>query len=108
MRLIESKEKVTYALNYARKWGAKIHLVSVLLRENSSDRKKLEMNLNQVESFLSSAGVSCTSNLIEGDNKQNLGDFIFDFQKNFDNSIFMIMTKKEELSFSKNISVTFL
>ena len=64
------------------------------------------MNLNQLESFLISAGVSCTSNLIEGDNKQNLGDFIFDFQKNFDYSIFMIMTKKEELSLSKNISVT--
>ncbi len=102
----ESKEKVTYALNYARKWGAKIHLISVLLRENSGARKKLEMNLNQLESFLISAGVSCTSNLIEGDNKQNLGDFIFDFQKNFDYGIFMIMTKKEELSLSKNISVT--
>ena len=102
----ETKEKVTYALNYARKWGAKIHLVSVLLRENSSTRKKLEMNLNQVENFVRNAGVSCSSKLIEGDNKQNLSDFIFDFQKNYDNDIFMIMTKKEELTLSKNISVT--
>ena len=89
-----------------RENGEKIHLVSVLLRENSSIRKKLEMNLNQVENFVKNAGVSCSSNLIEGDNKQNLSDFIFDFQKNYDNDIFMIMTKKEELTFSKNISVT--
>ena len=56
--------------------------------------------------FVKNAGISCTSNLIEGDEKQNVGDFIFDFQKNFDNDLFMIMTKKEELSLSKNISVT--
>ena len=102
----ETKEKVTYALNYARKWGATINLVSVVLKENSSERKKLEMNLNQVEKFVSNAGVKCTSCLVEGDDKQNLGDYIFDFQKNFDDDIFMIMTKKEELSLSKNISVT--
>ena len=102
----ETKEKVTHALNYARKWGAKIHLVSVLLKENNSVRKKLEMNLNQVEKFVTNAGVSCTSSLVQGDRKQNLGDFIFDFQKKFEDDIFMIMTKKEELLLSKNISVT--
>ena len=102
----ETKEKVTHALNYARKWGAKIHLVSVLLKENNSIRKKLEMNLNQVEKFVTNAGVSCTSSLVQGDRKQNLGDFIFDFQKKFEDDIFMIMTKKEELLLSKNISVT--
>jgi len=102
----ETKEKVTHALNYARKWGAKIHLVSVLLKESNSIRKKLEMNLNQVEKFVNDAGISCTSNLIQGDRKQNLGDFIFDFQKKFEDDIFMIMTKKEELLLSKNISVT--
>jgi len=102
----ETKEKVTHALNYARKWGAKIHLVSVLLKENNSIRKKLEMNLNQVEKFVTNAGISCTSSLVQGDRKQNLGDFIFDFQKNFEDDIFMIMTKKEELLLSKNISVT--
>ena len=102
----ETKEKVTHALNYARKWGAKIHLVSVLLKENNSIRKKLEMNLNQVEKFVTNAGISCTSCLVQGDQKQNLGDFIFDFQKNFEDDIFMIMTKKEELLLSKNISVT--
>ena len=102
----ETKEKVTYAIRYARKWGATIQLVSVILKQNKIERKKLELNLNQVLKFVKNAGISCTSNLIEGDEKQNVGDFIFDFQKNFDNDLFMIMTKKEELSLSKNISVT--
>ena len=102
----ETKEKVTYAIRYARKWGAPIHLVSVFLKQNKIERKKLELNLDQVLKFVKNAGISCTSNLIEGDEKQNVGDFIFDFQKNFDNDLFMIMTKKEELSLSKNISVT--
>ena len=102
----ETKEKVTYAIRYARKWGAAIHLVSVILKQNIIERKKLELNLDQVLKFVKNAGISCTSNLIEGDEKQNVGDFIFDFQKNYDNDLFMIMTKKEELSLSKNISVT--
>ena len=102
----ETKEKVTYAIRYARKWDATIHLVSVILKQNKIERKKLELNLDQVLKFIKNAGISCTSNLIEGDEKQNVGDFIFDFQKNFDNDLFMIMTKKEELSLSKNISVT--
>ena len=102
----ETKEKVTYAIRYARKWGATIHLVSVILKLNKIERKKLELNLEQVLKFVKNAGISCTSNLIEGDEKQNVGDFIFDFQKNYDNDLFMIMTKKEELSLSKNISVT--
>ena len=102
----ETKEKVTYAIRYARAWGATIHLVSIVLKQNSIERKKLELNLDQVLNFVKNAGIICTSNLIEGDKKQNVGDFIFDFQKKFDDDIFMIMTKKEELSLSKNISVT--
>jgi len=102
----ETKEKVTYAIRYARKWSASIHLVSVILKQNKIERKKLELNLDQVLKFVKNAGISCTSNLIEGDEKQNVGDFIFDFQKNYNNDLFMIMTKKEELSLSKNISVT--
>ena len=102
----ETKEKVTYAIRYARKWDATIHLVSVILKQNKIERKKLELNLDQVLKFVKNAGILCTTNLIEGDEKQNVGDFIFDFQKNYDNDLFMIMTKKEELSLSKNISVT--
>jgi len=102
----ETKEKVTYAIKFARKWGATIRLISVVLRDNPIVRNKLIKNLQQVENFIKNADLSCTSILLEGEKKQNLGDFIFDYEKEFDNDIIMIMTKKEELSLSKNISVT--
>ena len=102
----QTKEKVTYALEYARYWGAIIRIVSVVLRDNQEVRDKLIRNINQVEKFIKDAGVSCTAELIQGDKKQTLGDFVFEYEKKFDADLIMIMTKKEELSLSSNISVT--
>ncbi len=102
----QTKEKVTYALEYARYWDATIRIVSVVLRDNNEVRSKLIKNINQVEQFILDAGVKCTSEIIEGEKKRNLGDFIFDYEKKFDADMIMIMTKKEELTLSNNISVT--
>jgi nucleotide-binding universal stress UspA family protein len=102
----QTKEKVTYALEYARYWDATIRIVSVVLRDNNEVRGKLMKNMSQVEQFILDAGVKCTSELIEGEKKQNLGDFVFDYEKKFDADMIMIMTKKEELTLSNNISVT--
>ena len=102
----ETKEKVTYALEYARYWNATIRIVSVVLKNNLEVREKLMKNIKQVEQFIQDAGVSCTAELIEGERKQTLGDFVFDYEKNFDADLIMIMNKKEELSLSNNISVT--
>ena len=102
----ETKEKVTYALEYARYWNSTIRVVSVVLRDNHIVREKLIKNLNQVEKFINKAGVKCTTELVEGEKKQNLGDFVFDYGKSSDADLIMIMTKREELSLSNNISVT--
>jgi len=102
----QTKEKVTYALEYARYWDAKIRIVSVVLRDNNEVRAKLIKNIKQVEQFIIDAGVKCTSEIVEGEKKQNLGDFVFDYEKKFDADMIMIMTKKEELTLSNNISVT--
>ena len=102
----QTKEKVTYALEYARYWDATIRIVSVILRDNKEVRDKLTRNLKQVEKFIKDAGVRCTAELIQGEKKQTLGDFVFEYEKKFDADLIMIMTKKEELSLSTNISVT--
>jgi nucleotide-binding universal stress UspA family protein len=102
----QTKEKVTYALEYARYWDATIRIVSVVLRDNKEIREKLAKNIRQVEQFIKDAGVKCTSELVEGEKKQTLGDFVFEYEKKFDADLIMIMTKKEELSLSNNISVT--
>ena len=101
----ETKQKVTYALEYARYWNATIRVVSVVLRDKQEVREKLIKNINQVKRFITEAGVKCTAELIEGDKKQSLGDFIFDYEKRFDADLVMIMTKKEELSLSQDISM---
>ena len=102
----QTKEKVTYALEYARYWDATIRIVSVVLRDNNEVRAKLIKNIKQVEQFILDAGVKCTSEIIEGEKKITLGDFVFDYEKKFDADMIMIMTKKEELTLSNNISVT--
>ena len=102
----QTKEKVTYALEYARYWDATVRIVSVVLRDNNEVRDKLSRNIKQVEQLIKDAGVRCTAELIEGEKKQTLGDFVFDYEKKFEADLIMIMTKKEELSLSNNISVT--
>ena len=101
----ETKQKVTYALEYARYWNATIRVVSVVLRDNQAVRTKLTKNINQVKNFIIKAGVKCTTELIEGEKKQTLGDFVFEYGKRFDADLIMIMTKNEE-SFSNTISDT--
>ena len=102
----QTKEKVTYALEYARYWDATIRIVSVVLRDNNEVRAQLFKNIKQVEQFILDAGVKCTSEIVEGEKKRTLGDFVFDYEKKFDADMIMIMTKKEELTLSNNISVT--
>ena len=102
----ETKEKVTYALEYARYWDANICLVSVVLFDNEDVREKLTKNLNQVSDFITEAGVKCTAELLHSEKKQTLGAFLLDYQKSISADLIMIMTQEEEFSFSNNISDT--
>ena len=102
----ETREKITYAIEYARYWDATIRLVSVLLDDNQHNKNLLIKNINQAEKFIKDAGVSCSAELVSGDKKITLGDFVFNYAKENDGDLIMIMTKKEELSLSQNISVT--
>ena len=102
----ETREKITYAIEYARYWDATIRLVSVLLDDNQHNKNVLIKNINQAERFIKDAGVSCSAELVSGDKKVTLGDFVFNYAEENDGDLIMIMTKKEELSLSQNISVT--
>ncbi len=57
-----SKEKVGPALHYARLFGAKIKVVSVLIEEDKE--KILRANLKQVETFIRDHGIECSSDII--------------------------------------------
>ena len=102
----ETREKITYAIEYARYWDATVRLVSILLDDNQHNKNLLIKNINQAERFIKNAGVSCSAELVSGDKKLTLGDFVFNYARESDGDLIMIMTKKEELSLSQNISVT--
>ena len=99
----ETKQKVTYAIEYARYWNASIRVVSFIIGNNQEDKEKLIKNLNQVKNFIVNAGINCSSDLVEGDKNQNLGDFLFRYEKRFEADLFMIMTTKED-SLTNSIS----
>ena len=101
----ETKEKVSYALEYARYWNSTVRIVSVVLRDNEDIRNKLRSNLDLVEDFISKAGVNCSSELLEAKEKITLSEAILDYEKRLNSDLIMIMTKKEE-SFSDSLSVT--
>ena len=102
----ETKQKVTYALEYARYWNATIRVVSIVLEDNKEVREKLTKNIKQVKDFISNAGVNCTTDFIEYEKNQTLVNFLFECEKRFDADLIMIMTKREEFSLSNNISDT--
>ena len=101
----ETKEKVTYAIEFARYWNATVRVVSVVLSNRNQDRNHLQSNLLQVANFIKKAGVNCTYELLEGEKKVSMSDFILDYEKKYNSDLIIIMTKKEE-SLSDSLSVT--
>ena len=101
----QTKEKVAYALEYARYWNSTVRIVSVVLKNNENVRNQLIKNLKLVEDFITNAGVKCTSELLEAEKKISLSEAILDYEKRFQSDLIMIMTKKEE-AISDNLSVT--
>ncbi len=99
----ETKQKVTYAIEYARYWNSTIRIVSFIIGDKQEDKEKLIKNLNQVKNFIVNAGIKCSSDLVEGDKNQNLGDFLFRYQKRCEADLLMIMTTKED-SLTNSIS----
>lgn len=99
----QTKEKVTYAIEYARYWNATVRVVSVLRRKDAEIKRHLLRNLNQVERFIAEAGVDCSSELINSDKGITLTESILEYEKKFQSDLIMIVTR-EEGSFSSQLS----
>ena len=65
----QTKEKVAYALEYARYSNSTVRIVSVVLKNNESVRNQLIKNLKLVEDFITNADVKCTAELLEAEKK---------------------------------------
>jgi nucleotide-binding universal stress UspA family protein len=88
----ETKEKVDKAVELALMFNSVIHIVTVPESDDEFIRNKLSRQMNQVQDFISRAGVKCTSEFVEGD---DVVEEILKTGEKTQSDLIMIMTQKE-------------
>jgi len=93
----ETKEKVNKAIWLAKMYeGAKIRVISVLFTTDEFVLNRLTRQMGQVRSFIETAGVECTAEIIKGiKGEETLAQNIIDYSNKVDGDLIMIMTQQE-------------
>ena len=93
----ETKEKVTKAIEFAKRFGSIIRVVSVLLTNDEFVVNRLTRQLDQVKKFIEEQGVDCTAEIVR-DTKggQSLSESVIDYANKSKGDLIMIMTHQEE------------
>lgn len=100
----ETREKVTYAIQYARLFNSSIKVFSVSYdNDDDSIKNKLNRNLSQVNDFISSKGISCSIDLLEISTSASFSGSIVKYTEDINADLIMIMTKGED-----NLDLNFL
>lgn len=94
---VETKQKVTNAIQVANRMHASIAVVSVFYSLRYDDiREQLEEQLNQVKNFINEANILCTAEIIEEDGGAKMVPFaVLDYAKKVNANLIMIMTQQE-------------
>ncbi len=94
---VETKQKVTNAIDLALKFKASINVVSVLWSTKFEDIKAdLKQQLDQVKDFIKEDGIEVTAELIESeDNTKALANSVLKYADSVDADLIMIMTQQE-------------
>lgn len=94
---VETKQKVTNAIQIANRMHASIAVVSVFYSLRYDDiREQLGEQLNQVKNFINDANIHCTAEIIEEDGGAKMVPYaIMDYAKKVDANLIMIMTQQE-------------
>lgn len=88
----ETKEKVNKAINIARMFGSVIHIVTIVESGDEFITNKLTRQMDQVSDHIQEAGITCTTEFVEG------GDVVDEILKVADKTqsdLIMIMTQQE-------------
>jgi nucleotide-binding universal stress UspA family protein len=88
----ETREKVGKAIEFAKYFGSKIQLLSVLDKGQEVYENKLLSYSNQVKRFIQEKGVACGNKTVRG---KNIAELIVNHAKDIDADLIMIMTKAE-------------
>jgi nucleotide-binding universal stress UspA family protein len=94
---VETKQKVTNAIDLALRFDASIHVVSVYWSKHLGDiRDMLRQQLEQVKNFIEEDDITCTAELVESDGgERGLPESILLYAKSVDADLIMIMTQQE-------------
>lgn len=93
----ETKEKVNKSIEFAKKFGSTVRVVSVLLTNDEFIVNRLTRQLDQARKFIEKEGVECTAEIIKASSgKESLSGVILDYAGKSKGDIIMIMTQQEE------------
>jgi len=88
----ETREKVGKAIEFAKYYGAKIQVLSILDKGQEVYENKLLSYSNQVKRFIQEKGVPCGNKTVRG---KNVAQLVINYAKEIDADLIMIMTKAE-------------
>jgi nucleotide-binding universal stress UspA family protein len=93
----ETKEKVAKAIEFAKRFGSTIRVVSVLMTNDEFIVNRLTRQLDQVKKYVMEQGVDCTAEIVR-DTKggQSLSESIIDYSNKSKGDLIMIMTQQEQ------------
>ncbi len=88
----ETREKVGKAIEFAKYFGAKVQVLSVLHKGQEVYENKLLSYSNQVKRFIQEKGIACGNKTVRG---KNIAELVVNYAKEIDADLIMIMTKAE-------------
>ncbi|MFC2176469.1 universal stress protein [Bacteroidota bacterium] len=92
----DTREKVTKAIEFARRFGSVIRVVSVLMTNDEFIVNRLTRQLDQVKKYIVDGGVNCTAEIIRDSKSSNsLAGSIIDYANKSKGDLIMIMTQQE-------------
>ncbi len=89
----QTREKVPYTVDLAKKFGSKIHILTIRLSNLKSIEKRLQNYAEQVASYLDSHKISYTVEYLHGG---NLTDLTLDYSRSISADMISIMTEQEK------------
>lgn len=93
----ETKEKVAKAVEFAKRFGSIVRVVSVLMTNDEFIVNRLTRQLDQVKKFVMEQGVECTAEIVrDTKGSQSLAESIIDFANKSKGDLIMIMTQQEQ------------
>jgi nucleotide-binding universal stress UspA family protein len=89
---LHSRQKVDYAIELAKKYGSRIHLLGLLPSKETIDKNKFDIKLDAVEAALKQAGITYVRKVVED---KNVAAKAMDYSNYVGADLIVIMTDHE-------------